>query len=150
MHMSRPRRRQRIVELLAEHEIASQQQLLDLLAEEGVATTQATLSRDLTDLGIVKTPSGYALPEAATAAPAGPALGPLLRRELLGIDRAGPLLVLRTRPGLAGAVALAIDRNHVPGVVGTVAGDDTIFVAVSGVARTVQTRLAALAGLEDA
>ena len=149
--MTRAFRRQRVLELIAQHEIASQQDLLDLLEGEGLVTTQATLSRDLHDLGVAKTPTGYALPQqiAATAAGGnGRGLEKALERELASIEIAAAMLVLRTRPGMASPLALAIDRRRLPAVVGTVAGDDTIFVAVrtAADARALKGELGTMAG----
>ena len=149
--MTRALRRQRIVELLSSRQVTSQNELLELLAGEGVATTQATLSRDLHDLGVAKTPSGYVLPQTPGPQPmaaTGRQLERTLQREMAAIEIAAAMVVLRTRPGMASPLALAIDRRRLPDIVGTVAGDDTIFVAVksAAAARALKARLEVMAG----
>jgi transcriptional regulator of arginine metabolism len=130
-------RRQLIRELIANGAIHSQEQIVAELARKGVQVTQATVSRDLAALGVVRgvrggapvyLPSGGDLPRSHD-----PAAEQRLRRLLsdlpLDIDEAPPLLVLRTSPGAANAIARALDLLDMHGVVGTLAGDDTIFVA---------------------
>ncbi len=115
------------------HPITSQPQLLDLLAAEGISATQATVSRDLDDLGAVKVrvPGGdtvYAIPEFE---PARVAPQDHLRRVMGGwvaeVRSAGHLVVLRTPPGCAHVVGSALDRSNLPSIIGTVAGDDTLL-----------------------
>jgi transcriptional regulator of arginine metabolism len=130
-------RRQLIRELVANGAIHSQEQIVAELARKGVQVTQATVSRDLAALGVVRgvrggapvyLPSGGDLPRSHD-----PAAEQRLRRLLadlpLEIDEAPPLLVLRTSPGAANAIARALDLVDMTGIVGTLAGDDTIFVA---------------------
>jgi transcriptional regulator of arginine metabolism len=130
-------RRQLIRELIANGAIHSQEQIVAELAHKGVQVTQATVSRDLAALGVVRgvrggapvyLPSGGDLPRSHD-----PAAEQRLRRLLadlpLEIDEAPPLLVLRTSPGAANAIARALDLVDMEGIVGTLAGDDTIFVA---------------------
>jgi transcriptional regulator of arginine metabolism len=132
-------RHARIVALVRSHPIRSQTELADLLAAEGVPVTQATLSRDLEELGAVKVRgsdrggASYLIPEdglapmrAAEQAPA--RLQRLLRELLTGADASGNLVVLRTPPGAAQFLASAFDRSGLPDVVGTIAGDDTVLV----------------------
>jgi transcriptional regulator of arginine metabolism len=129
-------RRELVRQLVATGRIGSQAQLVAKLAAMGVHVTQATVSRDLADLQVVRgvragTPR-YLLPD--DIAERGDPLAPDRLRRLLGdlplaIDEAPPLLILRTAPGAAHAIASAIDLSFLPGVVGTVAGDDTIFIA---------------------
>lgn len=140
--MSRPERHTLIAELLASGPISSQEELRLLLAERGIEVTQATLSRDLRELGVVKGPAGYVLlgpvgrssgaSSGGTARPVSPIAGALDR--VLGdysrsAAQAGNLVVLKTGAGHAQVVAIELDRRPPQGVVGTVAGDDTIFVA---------------------
>ncbi len=149
-------RQQAIVRLVADHHVTSQPQLLDLLATEGMAATQATVSRDLDDIGAVKVrvPGGdtvYAIPEFE---PARLAPQDHLRRVMgewvAEVRSSGNLVVLRTPPGCAHVVASALDRSRVPGLIGTVAGDDTLLCVAdekpggSGLAATLRD----LAGLE--
>lgn len=126
----KPRRRHRITELLDRHRVTSQEQLQALLAADGIEATQATISRDLRDLGVVKGPTGYHLPgRAAPAEPGADELERALASFLISADAAGNLVVLRTGPGRAQALALDLDRASLRGVLGSVAGDDTIFLA---------------------
>lgn len=128
-------RRRHLIERILRHEGASSQESLALaLAGEGFSVTQATISRDLGAIGAVKTRSGYRLavdlnsPEAADAAAR---LGQAVREHAREITPAGTLVVIRTAPGHSGIVADALDRANPSGVVGTIAGDDTIFIATA-------------------
>jgi len=126
-------RRARIVALVGSNQVWSQQELSDLLRRrEGIAVTQATLSRDLAELGVVKGPAGYMLPGAPSALP--PAdreafLATALRQHLVSVSRGGTLVVLKTPSGHANSLAIELDRAGLAGILGTIAGDDTIFVA---------------------
>jgi transcriptional regulator of arginine metabolism len=144
-----------VAQLLARHTITSQAQLVDLLAAKGVDATQATVSRDLEDLGAVKVrvPAGdsvYAIPEYE---PDRIAPEEQLRRVMgewvAEVGHSGPLVVLRTPPGCAHVVASALDRSGLAGLLGTVAGDDTMICVAEeelGGAR-LAARLRELAGL---
>jgi len=136
---SKTARHARITALIRERAIRSQGELGDLLAAEGLATTQATLSRDLEELGAVKVrgtdgaAASYVIPEEGkaplrSAGQAPERLRRLLRELLTGADSSGNLVVLRTPPGAAQFLASALDRSGLPEVVGTIAGDDTILV----------------------
>lgn len=152
--LGKPQRQHRIARLLEEQAVSSQAQLVELLAGGGVVATQATVSRDLEELGAVKVriPGGamaYAIPEHATerAAP-----DDLLRRVMgefvVEVASSGNLVVLRTPPGSAHVIGSAIDRSGVPDVLGTVAGDDTLILVCSeGTGAEVAAALAELAGL---
>ncbi|HVA60109.1 MAG TPA: arginine repressor [Mycobacteriales bacterium] len=131
-------RQARIAELLARGPVRSQSELARLLAEAGFAVTQATLSRDLEELGAVKLRragpgTAYALP-GDPARPAGPdgRLGRILEDLLVATDASANLAVLRTPPGGAHLLASAVDRAGLPDVIGTVAGDDTVLVVTRG------------------
>ena len=126
--MSKPLRQRRILERVGEEPIANQEQLRRRLAQLGIRVTQATLSRDLKELGLVKTPHGYALPTAEPAALPPPPLSHLLQEFVREIRQAMNLLVLKTGPGSAQSVAAALDSQQWSEVVGTVAGDDTILI----------------------
>lgn len=155
MASSKPQRQHRIAKFLEEQVISSQVQLVELLATDGIVATQATVSRDLEELGAVKVriPGGqmaYAIPEHAKDRVAPEEhLKRLLTEFLVEAAHSANLAVLRTPPGSAHVLASAIDRTGVIDVVGTVAGDDTILVVcaeeVGG--RKVAARLAKLAGL---
>jgi len=125
-------RRTRILDLLRAENVATQAELCHRLGRRGLHVTQATVSRDLEELGVVKTRGGYRLPEAAEPA-AGPAPQPplsvVLKEFLRDARQASNLVILRTHPGNAHSVAVALDAERWPEVAGTVAGDDTIFVA---------------------
>jgi transcriptional regulator of arginine metabolism len=130
-------RQARIVELLETRTVPSQTELGRLLAEAGVAVTQATLSRDLDELGAVKsrTPAGTAYTVPAENAPRGGTaqavdarLGRLLEELLVSAEAAGDTVVLRTPPGGAHLLGSALDRAGLPEVAGTVAGDDTVLL----------------------
>ena len=135
---TRAGRHARIVELIRDKAIRSQTELAELLAGEGVQVTQATLSRDLEELGAVKVGGAYLIPEDGTRplresedAPA--RLLRLLRELLTGVDASGNIAVLRTPPGAAQFLASALDRSGLTDVVGTIAGDDTILVVARDV-----------------
>jgi transcriptional regulator of arginine metabolism len=135
--LSKPQRQHRIGRLLSEHAVTSQSQLVELLAAEGVTATQATVSRDLDDLGAVKVriaggATVYAIPELPTEQHAPEShLHRVLGEWVVEIAHSGNLVVLRTPPGSAHVVASALDRTGLPGVIGTVAGDDTLLVVVT-------------------
>lgn len=147
-------RQHRIGRLLVEHRVTNQAQLTELLAADGVTVTQATVSRDLEELGAIKVrvPGGdtvYAIPELPReqVSPQDH-LRRVLGDWLVEVERSGDLVVLRTPPGSAHVVASAIDRNGLDGVVGTVAGDDTLLViARKGQGDPVALQLQQLAGL---
>ena len=153
--MNKPQRQHRIAQLLEQHAVTSQTQLVDLLGADGVVATQATVSRDLEDIGAIKVrgPGG----ESVYAVPALPkeqrAPEDHLRRVLgdwvVEVAHSANLVVVRTPPGSAHVVGSAIDRSGLPDVLGTVAGDDTLLVIATekvGGAK-VARRLSELAGL---
>jgi transcriptional regulator of arginine metabolism len=145
----KPRRQQAIRRLIASRVLHSQHELQSLLRDEGFEATQATLSRDLAELGVLKGPDGYRLPgeEAPAASPS--RLEHALRRELLSVGFGGTLVVLRTPTGHGNALAVELDAARLPGTLGTIAGDDTVFLAAKGpaIARRIAAQLARLAGL---
>ena len=132
--LTRSARQDLIARLIETHRIPSQRHLLERLEAEGVETTQATLSRDLVDLGARKVRSEgrafYSLGSATDDLAAdGPAkLRRVLAELLVGTDWSGSTAVLRTPPGAAQYLASVVDRSDLPDVVGTIAGDDTVFV----------------------
>ncbi|MFT4200169.1 arginine repressor [Gordonia sp. (in: high G+C Gram-positive bacteria)] len=136
---TRAGRHARIVDILSSRSVGSQTELAAILADEGVEVTQATLSRDLEELGAVKLrgadggPWSYVVPEDGSpvrgVVGGTDRLARLLGEMLVGTDASGQLAVLRTPPGAAGYLASVLDRASLPEVVGTIAGDDTIFVA---------------------
>ena len=119
-------RRARVRTLLTENAVSSQQELLALLAEDGLESTQPVLSRDLRALGAVKHGGRYVVLESNRVTRL-ESLRPLLRSA----NAAGPNLVILTcEPGAASSIARALEDEEHAGVLGTVAGDDTLFVAV--------------------
>jgi transcriptional regulator of arginine metabolism len=153
--MNSDRRRETLRRLIASGGVHTQADLVANLAEEGVDETQATISRDLAALGVVRGLRGgrmtYLLPDDIAETPAAAAqrrLRRLLSDLPLDIAAVPPLLVLHTAPGSANAIASALDLSRWPEVVGTVAGDDTIFVACAD-ARAIETLHARLEALRD-
>ena len=134
MHMSdlKERRQQAIAELIRAGAPSSQEQLADRLSRLGFSVTQATISRDLEQIGAIKVRRdgqlSYALPEQVRDDP-GPRLPTLLRDFVRSIDTAANLLVIKTPPGSAHLIGVALDQSDQPEIVGTICGDDTIFVA---------------------
>lgn len=130
------RRRQLILDILASQPIPNQDKLQALLAQRGMPATQATLSRDLRDLNVMKGPSGYVLLTGANDPRSqNPQAESAVRSYMLSCQAAASLVVLKTRPGHASALALDLDRAALPGAAGTIAGDDTIFLAAASPAR---------------
>jgi transcriptional regulator of arginine metabolism len=114
-----------------DHGPSSQGELLEMLSSRGVVVDQSTVSRDLKEMGAVRLPGGrYALPEAGEAPADGRELARGLREYVLSVEASGNLVVLRTAPGNAHAMAVIMDRARLAQVAGTVAGDDTILVVV--------------------
>lgn len=138
--MQKRYRQEQILKLVRSQRIPTQEELADKLDELGIPSTQVTLSRDIHELGLVKTPSGYKEIAGREAAPGGaapaPAASPAETRQLRriagnvlrDIRQAQNLLVVKTDPAGAQPLALALDRENWPEVVGTIAGDDTILV----------------------
>jgi transcriptional regulator of arginine metabolism len=155
--LGKPQRQHRIAKMLEEQVISSQVQLVDMLAADGVVATQATVSRDLEELGAVKVriPGGataYAIPEHAKERPApDDHLRRVMGEFVVEVAHSANLVVLRTPPGSAHVVASALDRSGVPDVLGTVAGDDTIILVCSESSggSSVAADLATLAGLSN-
>ena len=125
------RRRRAIAELLQNHVIRRQSELVRLLRAKGLEATQSSISRDLRDLGVAKLTAGYSLHQPSRANNAD-ALR-LVAEFIRNIRPAGPnLLVITTAVGAAQRVCVTLDRANWPEVVGTISGDDTIFVATAG------------------
>lgn len=151
--MSKPKRHQAIRELVQTHRVASQEQLRELLEERGFDVTQATLSRDIRELRLIKVhdtdAAHYTLPPESWDN--APALTRLLPALFLGAEGTGNLLVVKTMVGGAQAVAEAIDWEEWPEVLGTLAGDDTILLILRDGRQlaNVQRRLEERAGVAD-
>jgi transcriptional regulator of arginine metabolism len=123
--MTKTYRQGQILKLIRANKILTQDDLAQELAKQGIAATQVTLSRDIRDLRLVKTRDGYQeiVPEEV-----GPQFSILAGEFLKDVLRAQNLVVLKTSPGHANSVAVALDNEKWPEVVGTIAGDDTILV----------------------
>ena len=131
----KPGRQNVILEIISERDIETQHQLMQALAERGVKSTQATLSRDIKDMRLVKElgPNGnYRYVQAAKPEQDDSIerLRKILKESLVSFDLAQNLLVIKTLPGLAPAACSAIDGMHIENLVGTLAGDDTAFLAM--------------------
>jgi transcriptional regulator of arginine metabolism len=146
---SADRRRDAVARIIRSRQIATQEELLAALSTAGFRATQATLSRDLARLGArrVSRPEGGTVYELADGAPAGGGLG-AVRGLVADVSANASLVVIRTHPGSAPVVARAIDLAELREVLGTIAGDDTIFVAPAGglSPRRLAARLGALLG----
>lgn len=156
MTLSKQQRQHLVAELLERQPVASQAQLVTLLAEHGVHATQATVSRDLEELGAVKIrvaggDTAYALPEVTHPVAPADHLRRVLGEWALAVAWSEPLVVVRTPPGSAHVVASALDRSGFDGVVGTVAGDDTVLVVAEASmgAEALAEALRGLAGLDQ-
>jgi transcriptional regulator of arginine metabolism len=153
--LGKPQRQHRIAKLLEDQAVSSQAQLVELLAADGIVATQATVSRDLEELGAVKVriPGGataYAVPEHAKESRApDDHLRRVMGEFVVDVAWSGNIVVLRSPPGSAHVVASALDRAGLPNVLGTVAGDDTLIaICAEGTGgATVAAELASLAGL---
>jgi transcriptional regulator of arginine metabolism len=150
-------RQRAIRDLVEQRPIRTQQELAAALRDRGFRTTQATISRDVAELGLVKAPrsgmQAYAIPprlrEADTSGEE--RMRRLLRDMPVEIREAGTMLVMKTLPGSAHPLAAALDRARWPEVVGSIAGDDTVFVAFAdrGSLSRVRRRLEGLAELGE-
>ena len=155
MRMSRAARQHRIIQILEKSAVSSQAQLVEMLAEAGVEATQATVSRDLEEIGAVKVraaggDSVYAVPDLPKNRVAPEEhLRRVLGDWVVDVTASTNLVIVRTPPGSAHVVASALDRAGLPEILGTVAGDDTILVVaveeIGGAA--LAERLCALSGL---
>jgi transcriptional regulator of arginine metabolism len=130
--MNKSYRQGQILKLIGSRHLHTQEDLTKALKSLGIFTTQATLSRDIRELGLIKTPGGYA--RTAEAPPQGPDLETVVREFLLDVRVAQNLLVLKTPPAGANPLASALDRAEWPDVVGTIQGDDTVLVVAPDVA----------------
>ena len=115
------KRQRAILELVRQKPVHTQQELAETLAEMGLQATQATVSRDIQELGLVRSSAGYR--------PA-PLVSEAFQENVHSVEAVGDLMIVRTPPGTANFVARAIDEAEFPGVAGTVAGDDTIIVVL--------------------
>ena len=127
--MTKAARQKAILEVLHRGPVESQEELQRVLLRRGFEAGQATLSRDIRELGVIKTPEGYEVATMAAAAePVLPSVSRLVREFVVDVRLAQNMLVLKTSVGSAQPVAAAVDAEDWPEVVGTLAGDDTILV----------------------
>jgi transcriptional regulator of arginine metabolism len=141
--MTKSYRHGQILKLIRAKQIYTQDDLAQELARLGVQATQVTLSRDIRELRLVKTPEGY---REISAEESGPRFQTLATEFLQDVRAAQNLVVLKTAPGHANSVAVALDNDEWPEIVGTIAGDDTILVIApdNETADTVRTKMLAL------
>ena len=128
-------RQEKILAIIASEPIETQEQLIARLKERGVTSTQATISRDIKQLHLIKEPAGggryrYAVSARKTKLNFADRLQTILRESIVGVDYAQNLVVLKTMPGLAGAAAAAFDGMEIGQMVGTIAGDDTVLIVM--------------------
>lgn len=127
-------RQSKIIELIAEHEVETQEELAELLLAAGYPVTQATISRDIRELKLTKVAAGEGKHKYTILQPQENLLAEkyvrILRDGLVSMDTAQNILVVKTVSGMAMAVAAAIDAVHIEGIVGSIAGDDTVMCAV--------------------
>jgi transcriptional regulator of arginine metabolism len=154
MEVMKQLRQRMIGDLVAQRPVRTQQEIAAALRERGYRVTQATISRDIAELGLIKVVRDgahvYALPAKLAQADASgeERLRALLRELPVEVAESGTLVVLRTLPGSAHPIAAALDRARWTGVVGSVAGDDTVLIACRdvGARRRVRARIVELAG----
>ncbi len=125
----------KIVEIIKEKDIGTQEELVRELRKAGFTVTQATVSRDIKELGLVKVPTGtgtsrYALPVEALGTRNEDRIKRLFKDSVVSIDSSENLIIIKTLPGEAQGVASAIDNAEWPEIIGTVAGDDTILAVI--------------------
>ncbi|MFZ5596599.1 MAG: arginine repressor [Bacillota bacterium] len=153
--MNKSVRHKKIIEIIRSGAIETQEQLAAELGRMGIGVTQATVSRDIKELGLVKIPSGdstvYALPGRMPVPAHDSRLKRLFAESVQKVDYSENLIIIKTMPGEAQGVASAIDQSGLEGVIGTVAGDDTILVVVKpkGVTEGVMKRFQEMAGGYD-
>ena len=128
-------RQEQLLQIIAEETVETQEQLLERLQERGIRSTQATISRDIKELHLIKEPVGqgryrYAVSAHRTKLNFADRLRTIFREGVLSVDYAQNLVVIKTMPGLANGAAAAIDKLNIPEMLGTLAGDDTCFVVL--------------------
>ena len=126
-------RQDKILAIIESEPIETQEQLISRLREHGVKSTQATISRDIKELHLIKEPAGsgryrYALSPRRLNLGFADRLQAILRESILGVDYAQNIVVLKTMPGLAGAAGAAFDGMDIPMMLGSIAGDDTVMI----------------------
>ena len=147
--MMKNARQVKILEIIESYDINTQEALIEKLRESGIAATQTTVSRDIRELKLVKGMSAkgvykYVRPDAKKESTL-PVLNSALAESVIHIEAAGNIVVIKTFPGMANALAVGVDSLEKPHIVGSVAGDDTILLVVKNedVARDVASELKA-------
>lgn len=134
------KRQRKIIELISDYDIETQEDLARILMESGFAVTQATVSRDIRELNLIKVPGHSVKQKYAVSSGASTNSNSKYMRVLndgiLAIETAGNLLVIKTVSGMAMAVAAAVDAVHIKEIVGCIAGDDTIMCAIKNLEDT--------------
>ncbi len=150
----KPKRQMRIIELVSQNIVTSQEELCQMLAEEGINVTQATISRDIKELNMVRVPAGdgrykYALMPGDPTAVYKERFHRLFKDCCIQMDKSGNIVFVKTISGAAGAVGEAIDGLHIEGILGTVAGDNAVLVVAKDgyPARNILQSLRNVAGL---
>ena len=128
-------RQNQLLQIIAEENIETQEQLLERLEARGIKSTQATISRDIKQLHLVKEPAGqgryrYAVSAHRTKLNFADRLRTIFRESLLSADYANNIAVVKTMPGLAQGAASALDSMHINDMVGSLAGDDTVIIVM--------------------
>jgi transcriptional regulator of arginine metabolism len=141
--MSKSYRQGQIIKLVRSGQVTTQEELAQSLKKVGIRTTQVTLSRDIRELRLVKTREGY---RETSPEEAGPQFATLAAEFLVDVRVAANLVVLKTAPGHANSVAVALDNEEWPEIVGTIAGDDTIVAIApnAGTAARIRKKLLAM------
>lgn len=146
-------RQTKILELIEEYEISTQEALIEKLAECGFNVTQTTVSRDIRQLKLIKGPTGkgtykYVAPEIRTENGI-PGHNSALTEAVVKVEAAQNIVVIKTHSGMANAIAVCVDSLHIRGIVGSVAGDDTVLLVMKNTERalSVEEELRATFGL---
>ena len=126
----KPKRQTVILEIISEQNIETQGQLMQALEERGIKSTQATLSRDICDLQLIKESGHYVKSQKSIEKDNKIRLAKIFRESVVSFDIAQNIIVIKTLPGLANAACSALDHMSLEGLVGTLAGDDTAFLAM--------------------
>jgi transcriptional regulator of arginine metabolism len=135
--MNKNFRQGQILNIIRSQQIYTQEELARELVQHGVQTTQVTLSRDIRELGLVKTSDGY---RNISSERSGPELADVIDEYMRDVKVAQNMVVIQTSPGNANTIAVALDNEELPEVVGTVAGDDTVFVVAPDTASAEKLR----------
>lgn len=133
--MNKQKRHLAIIDLISSNPIGNQETLAQSLRKRGIQATQATLSRDLNELGVMRIPTGAGIRYALPGEPVEGQLRPIVAREVLAVKANESIILINTIPGRAQGVARYLDNQDDPEILGTVAGDDTVIVIPRSVKR---------------